>query len=356
MEFRILDILSRGIGNVLSINRIAKKVRSEYGSGDYKNIYVAINNMSKRNIVKLEQAGNASLVSINFENYMIIDLLSEMELRKKGVFLQNRTEMQILLLELDEYVYNLDMLQSVSIIEPERNAKLNKADFLVQLKKSDNHRMAYAAKTGIYKKLYGLQMIHDMRINVLVLEDGEFSGLVKANEANPVREMLHDKIVISGQQGFWASIRNEFIKGTKIKVKEGQTHPAKIPEDVLVYNLVRFGYTEFGPVVKEAEQVCIEYTIAAIIFQKDERRMDAIPVILAKNTKKTSYDLLLFISRKYGFAGKILGILKSLRNLVVHARMVVEEPIKLLEAIDTEEVKPDEKRMRDRLRLYHVTR
>ena len=355
IEFRILDVLSREIGNALSINKIAEKVKTMYGSGDYKNIYVAINNMNKDKIVTLERAGNTSIANINFENYMIIDLLSEMELRKKQDFLKNRQEMQMLMLELDTYIYNQDLIKSISMINPERNAKLNKAEFLVHLKTSNNRKMIYETKLGIYAILNHLQMIHTTRIDALVLEDNEISDLVKSNEANPIREMLYDKITIFSSQNFWLWMRNEITKGTKIKIEENQTHPAKISEEDLVYNLARFGYTEFGPKIKEGRQICIEYTIAAIMFRKDARRIDAIAIILAKNTKKTNYGLLLFISRKYEFAEKILGILKSLRNLVAHAKMIVEEPIRLFEAMNIEEIKADEKRIKERLKLYNVT-
>jgi len=355
VEFRILDVLTREIGNSLSINKIAEKVKTLYGSGDYKNIYVAINKMNKDKTIILEQAGNTSIASINFENYLIIDLLSEMELRKKRDFLKNRQEIQMFMLELDTYLYNQDLIQSISLITPERNAKLNKTEFLVHLKKSNNRKTVYETKMGIYAILNHLQMIHTIRIDALVLEDNEISDLVKSNEANPVREMFYDKITIFSSQNFWLWMRNEIIKGTKIKTEETSTHPAKISEEDLVYNLARFGYTEFGPKIKEGKQICIEYTIAALMSSKDARRIDAITIILAKNTKSTNYDLLLFISRKYEFAEKILGIMKSLRNLVVHTKMIVEEPIKLLEAMNIEEIKADEKRMKDRLKLYHVT-
>src|SRR6185437_12266779 len=100
--------------------------------------------------------------------------------------------------------------------------------------------------------------------------------------------------------------------------------------------------------IKEGKQICIEYTIAALMSSKDSRRMDAITVILAKNTKSTDYDLLLFISRKYEFAERILGIMKSLRNLVAQTKTMVEEPKKLPDGIEIEEIKADEKRMKER--------
>ncbi len=355
IEFRILDVLSREIGNTLSINKIAEKVKTLYGSGDYKNIHVAINHMSKDKIVTLEQAGNTSIANINFENYLIIDLLLEMELRKKRDFLKSRQEMQMLMLDLDTYLYDQDLIHSVSIANPGRNAKLNKIEFLVHLKKSDNGEMIYETKQGIYAVLNRLQMVHTMKIDVLVLEDNDISYLVKSNEANPVREMLYDKITIFNSQNFWLWMRKEIIKGMKIKIEESQTHPAKMSEEDLVYNLARFGYTEFGPTVKAGRQICIEYVIASIMSHKDARRIDAVAIILAKNTKVTNYDLLLFIALKYEFAGKMLGILKSLRNLVAHAKVAVVEPMRLLGAMNVQEIKADEKRMKDRLKLYHVT-
>ena len=352
-EFRILDILSREIGNALSISKITQKVRTVYRSGDYKNIHVAIKKMQKDKIVTLEQTGNTSIASINFENYLITDLLSVMELAKKQNFLKNRQEMQMIIQELDTYIYKQTLIQSISIINPERNTKLNKVEFLFHIKKSDK-KTTYETKNGIYTILNHLQMIHNIRIDSLVLEDEEFFDQAKSNEANPVREMFYDKITISNPQNFWLGVRNEIIKGSKIKIEENQTHPAKIPEEDLVYNLARFGYSEFGPKVKEGRQICVEYVIAAMFFHKDARRNDSIPVILAKNTKKTSYDMLLFVSRKYEFAQRLLGILKSMGNLVANTKTVVEEPISLLEAMNIEEIKVDSKRIKERLRLYNV--
>ena len=90
------------------------------------------------------------------------------------------------------------------------------------------------------------------------------------------------------------------------------------------------------------------------MFHDDARRIDAVPVIIAKNPK-ISYDLLLFLARKYGFGGKMLGILRTLRNLVVHGVKRVDEPIRLLEAMRTEEAKADAKSIKEKLRLYNVT-
>jgi hypothetical protein len=144
------------------------------------------------------------------------------------------------------------------------------------------------------------------------------------------------------------------LRGTKIIVEENETHPAKISGENLVFNLARFGYTEFGPKLEQGRPICMEYIISAIMFHKDARRMDAIPIILAKNSKKANYGLLLFLARKYDFEGKMLGILKALRNLVAHGMANIDEPIRLLEAMKIEEIKANTKSMKEKLRLYNV--
>ena len=86
-----------------------------------------------------------------------------------------------------------------------------------------------------------LQRMHNIKIDYLILDDEAFLGLLKSNESNPVREMLHNKIAILHPQGFWMSISREILRGTMIIAEEKETNPAKISEGDLVFNLTRFG-------------------------------------------------------------------------------------------------------------------
>ena len=166
--------------------------------------------------------------------------------------------------------------------------------------------------------------------------------------------MLHDKIAILHPQDFWLEVKNAAEKGIRISAISHEINPAKISEEDIVFNLARFGYKEIGSKVKSGKLFCIEYVISSIMFHDDARRMDAVPIIIAKNSK-TSYDLLLFLARKYGFGGKVLGILRTLRNLVAHGMETIDEPIRLLEAMRIEEVKANAKSIKEKLRLYNVT-
>jgi len=352
--YRILHILARNLGRPLSINELTGKIEETYGGAYYANINEKIHDLTKEGIITLSKAGRSSLVSINFNNYLIIDLLAEMELRRKQDFLQGKQEMQMLMMDIGTQLHSFLLIKSISLINPERNSKLNKAELLIHLRKTERKKME-ETKIGIHTIIDNLQKIHNIRIDYMLLEDKMFLNLLKSDEINPAREILSNKIVILNPQDFWIEIKKAGGEGIKIIAEESETNPAKISEEDQVFNLARFGYTEFGPKIKQGKLICIEYIINAIMFQNDARRMDAIPVILAKNSDKTNYDLLLFLTRKYDFGGKILGILRALRNLVVHGMTEINEPIRLLEAMKIEEAKVNEKSMKEKLRLYNVT-
>jgi len=352
--YRILNILSRNLGKPLSINEITCKIEEAYGGTYYANTNEKIHNLAKEGIIVLSKAGRSWLTSLNFNNYMIIDLLAEMELRRKQDFLQGKQEMQMLMIEINTQLHSILLIKSISLINPERNSKLNKAELLIHISRAKMEKME-ETKTSIHAIIESLQKIHNIRIDYMILEDKMLLNLLKSDEINPAREMLSNKIVIWNPQEFWMEIKKAGTEGIKIIAKEGETNPAKITDEDLIFNLARFGYTEFGPQIKLEKLVCIEYIITAIMFQKDARRTDAIPVILAKNLDKTNYDLLLFLSRKYGFSGRILGILRSLRKIIAREMTEINEPITLLETARIEEIKTDSKSMKEKLRLYNVT-
>lgn len=352
--YKILDTLARNLGRPMSIHEMTGKMEQTYGGVYYANIHEKIHEMAQENIIILSKSGRSSIVSLYFENYLLIDLLAEMELMRKQEFLRGKQEMQMLMMEIDTFLHNVPFIKSISLMNPERNTKLNKAELMFHLK-SPNRKSTEETKIQINTMMTNLQRMHNIRIVHLILDDEIFLDLLKSNESNTIREILRSKIAALYPQGFWMSIRGEILRGTMIIVEENEIHPSKITEEDLVFNLARFGYTEFGPKIKQGKPICIEYIISAIMFHNDARRMDAIPIILAKNSKKASYDLLLFLARRYDFEGKILGILKALRNLVAHGMANIDEPIRLLEAMSIEEIKANTKSMKEKLRLYNVT-
>ena len=353
-EFRILDVLSRRLGSPISINEITKSIDRIHSKAHYADTYGKIKELNREKIVSLTKSGRSSLASLDFSNNIIVDMLAEVELKRKRDFLKGKHGMQMLLLENSMRLRKIPLVSHVLLMYPSKNAKLNKAEMIVYLNESDDRKAIEEAKIEIHTVTEITQKKHNIRIDYLTLEEKSFLEMISSNEINPVREMVHDKIVISNPQDFWLAIKTANDKGFIISAIQDETSPPNIPEEDLVYNLVRFGYSEFGPTVRQGSPYCIEHIIAAIMFHGDARRIEAVPVIIAKNPQ-INYDLLLFLARKFGFAGNVLGMLRTLRNQVVHGMKSVDGPIRLLEAMKIEEMETDGKAVREKLKMYNVS-
>jgi hypothetical protein len=92
----------------------------------------------------------------------------------------------------------------------------------------------------------------------------------------------------------------------------------------------------------------VEYIITAIMTSNDARRINGIPVMLAKN--KAKYSLLIFLSLKHGLEGRLLGILRTLD--MIKPTRPNEMAIRILESLKAVEIQPDVKSIQENMRLY----
>ncbi|MCL5318825.1 MAG: hypothetical protein M1503_11280 [Thaumarchaeota archaeon] len=345
--FRILDTLSRALGRPLSINELNRKMQELHGTAYYANTYRKLQALAEQGSITLTKTGQSSLVTLNFGNYPLIDMLAEMELKRKQTFLEKQAELQMLFMEIETYCSQMSHMISVSATYPERNRKLNRAELLILLHPEGAH---YEQTLAIHKLMQTIQRMHTIRIDYMILSGVELTNLLASEEKNPLQEMLADEITILNPQGFWYEIKNARQQGIQIKASEKETNPAKIPERDIIHNLARFGYRELGPALEKGEDICIEYIITAILMKKDARRIAAIPIILAKN--RANYNLLTFLSQKYGVSGRLLGLLKAL-DKIRHTKET-EAAIKSLESMNVKEIEADEESIMKKMRLYNA--
>ncbi len=347
-KFRILETLAREIGNPMSISILAKKIRDNYGSGDYKNINKTIQNFSKKEIIKIEKTGNAIITKLNFENYLLVDLLAEIELVRKIKFLEKYTGFQIILSELNIHMKEFKELKSLLLLNPERNAKLNRMELLIIL----NHDEIENKTKKIIKIFDMLENKHNTRIDHLSLEDKTFLDYLTFQESNIVKQALKNKLVLFRPQTFWIEIKEAILDGRNIKSGEF-IKPTKISESDHIYNLGRFGYTEFGNEVRHGERIGIEFLITSILLkEKNIRHVEAIPIILAKNEEKINYEVLVFLSSKYGTIEKLFGILEAIN--AIKPMKKIGKAVKELANMKIIAVKANMENMEDKLRLYNV--
>jgi len=354
ITLRITDTLSRELGHSMSINELTKKMGQSYGTAYYANTYRNIRKMLADGTINIQKTGKSSLVALNFSNYFVTDLLTELELRRKQTFLEKRSGLTMLLGDIDERFKDSSFIKSMSLINPEKNIRLDRIELLVITQNSleDNLAIDYIPK--MYSTIQALQRKHNIRIDLLTLSKGEFLLLLKSNEINPLREMLSDKITFFQPQSFWLDIRdaiNSLEKRYYLRTKEYEINPSKISEDELIYNLTRFGYKEIGSQIKQGTNICIEYIITSILMKNEARRINAIPVILSKN--KVNYNLLVFLCQKYRVSDKLLGLLRTLSGIKPTEEIKLH--MKVLEALEIREIKADERSIREKMVLYNAT-
>jgi hypothetical protein len=349
--FRILDTLWKETGRLVSIHELTSKIEKAHGTAYYANIYQKTHALSKEGTITLTKAGRSSIANLNFSNYLLTDLLTELELRRKRDLLKQSKELLMLFKDTEERYENIRSIESVSAIDAERNLNLNRAEFLILLHGS-NSNILHREIIDIHAIARDLQALHNIKLDLLVLTTDAFLHFLTSDEINPLREMLSSKIAFHSPQNFWTHIAATLAKGYRIKLLETQTNPAKIPERDLIFNLARFGYKEIGLEIREGDKICIEYIIASMLMKEDARRIDAIPVLLAKND--ANYGLLIFLSQKYRLSTRLLGLLRALNKIDFTRK--TKSAIEILEILGTKEIAADEKRIEQKMRLYNAIR
>jgi hypothetical protein len=343
---RILETISSNIGDPLSINKLTERIKDTYGSAYYANIYQKLQDLKNEGILNLELIGRSSNIKLNFQNYLLIDTLAEMEIEKKRNFLTDRNDLFPLLTEMDKTLTDTCTIKSISSINPQKNIKLNKIELLFLLRDIPNY---HNETIELYKEMLKLQNKYNLKINNLIIDKHNFLELTTSSEINPLREALSEKIILFCPQAFWSEIK-EIAQKTDIRTIRPETKPANISDLDLTYNLNSFGYREYGLKMAQGKKFCIEYITTAILLKEDARLIEAIPIVLAKNSFKN--NILAFLSQKYDTSGKLLGLLKILQNM--KPTREINETIELLETLNAKEIPADEESIMQKLRLYNA--
>lgn len=353
--FKILDILASDLGLPTSIRALAERIQRKYGSGYYANVYKKLQQLTHENTVKIQVAGKTSLVDLNFSEYITVDLLSEMEIKKKLELLKGRPELEMLFLELDTYLRGFIFVRSISIINAEKNLKLNRVELLIVVRGHGTSLFPEESEVkSLHAMLQTLQSIHNLKLDYLVITDQKLiDSLATTHEVNPIREMMPNRTTaFYGPQNFWNTIRVGIDAGLQLRVLEGETVPAKIPEADLAFNLAKAGYKEMGATVVGGKNICAEYIVTAVMAQGNARRVEAVPVILAKQSDRVNYDILLFLAQKYKLSEMLLGLLKAYTEVVSDKR--AKDAVEIMDLLKIKEAPVDKKSILEKMKLYNA--
>jgi hypothetical protein len=329
---------------------LTERIREVYGTAYYANIYRGLHDLEKKRIVNLSRVGKSFVVELNFKNYLLVDFLAELELKKKIEFLGKRTHLQMLLEEMGDRFGDSGSVKSILSVDSERNLKLNRMEFLCLLRHLDEKSLVKGEAVDIYREFGRLQDKHNLRIDSLILDGSGFHELLKSDEVNPLKEILSRKMVFFCPQAFWSEIREVVEGGVEIRTEELGVRPDEISESDLISNLARFGYMEFGSKIRHGRRICLEYIVTSLLMQSDSRRVMAVPVIIAKN--KISSNVLVFLAQKFGVSGRLMGILRILAD--VKPAEEIMSAIGFFESLDVKEIETDRNRVLEQMRLYNA--
>jgi hypothetical protein len=343
---RILDTLSSSIGDSLSMNQLTERIKDAYGTAYYANIYQKLQDLKKEGLLTLDPIGRSSNVKLNFQNYLLIDALAEMEIEKKRNLLKKRTTLLPFLTEMEQAFKDTYAIKSISAINPAKNLKLNRIELLFLIAETPDYHTQTA---DLLKETQKLQNKHNLKIDSLILNKTDFRELTTSGETNPLREALNEKIIFFCPQAFWSQIK-EIAEKTEIKASKTETKPASLPDSDIAFNLNRFGYREIGRPIDQGRKICIEYITIALQLKDDARLQEAAQIILAKNSFK-SY-VLAFLSKKFDTAGKLLGMLKILNE--IKPTQEISQTIDLLNVLNTQEIPAEKESILQKLRLYNA--
>jgi hypothetical protein len=300
--FRILDALSRDFGRPASINGLVGKIRELGDSAYYKNIYEKVQDLGKEGVVRIERVGRNSQVRLDFGIYQLMDLLTEMELMKKRRALEEARRLNGILPGVEGMLRRFEGIKSASMINPSKTLSLNRLEILIIFREGSMKEDLGKEMLQAHGAINEMQDKMNIRMDMLPLGENEFLGLLEAEDYNPLREMVSSQIAFLYPQNFW-SLAGKAAKGA-ISQERGII-AGKISENDMTYNMERFGYREMGTEAVKGTRICLECTAISMLMSRNARRIGAVPILLAKNTP--NYNLLIFLSRKYGAEGNDKG-------------------------------------------------
>lgn len=347
--FRILETLTANLGHELSIKSLTESIERFHGTAHYSNIYEKLQQIAKDKMITLDKAGNSYRVSLNFYDYWIVDLLTQMEIMKKQKMLADTPRLLLVLSEVETTLKTIPNLSSISAIKPLKNEAVNRLELLVILK--EDKRFVERTKLADYA-ISLMRRTAGTKIDSLILTESEFTDMLSHKEQNPAKEMIGDKLTFFGAQNFWSMIKSVIEKGIGVRAELQETIPARMHRKDLVYNMARFGYRELGRTIEQGVDFCVEYVVAAMLAKEDARLIEAVPVILAK--QKVNYSMLFFIAQKFRLLDSLLGILKTFKEILPQKSNEVDYVIEAMKEMDVNEAAVNKNSIKEKLRLYHA--
>ncbi len=352
--FKILETLSENIGHEMSIKQLTEEIQRVHGSAHYANIYDKVQQMSKDKMISLGKAGNTYRISLNFYDYWIVDILTQMEIIKKQKMLGAYPRILQLLSNVENIAAAMPSISSISAIRPIKYEAVNRLELLVLIRDGIPSDAEEASRISVDYSVRLMQHGGGTKIDSLVLRESEIGPMLSTKEKTPAKEMIGDKLVFVGAQNFWRIIKDAIEEGLWVRAESQETIPSKTNDLVLGHNMARLGYKEMGRTVKPGEDYCVEFVVAAMMARGQARLVEAVPVILSN--WKPNYNVLFFLAKKFRLLEMFMAVLEAVSIVLPQHKRNALDLIRVLKDMQIEPAMTlNANSIGEKIRLYRQT-
>ena len=191
-EIIIIKYLIENKEKELNINLISKNL-----SIDYKNLYLSIKKLEKKEIIKIENFGKSKRIKLNLE---INPTIFEAEDLRKNELLKNKN-LFVMLNEIKNNLYsNFFILLLYGSYAKNKQTKKSDIDliFIVPNKNDENFDIEIKK---IIKSI-------PLPIHYLVFSENQFLEMLNNNELNVGKEAFNNNIILHGIENYYNLLKN----------------------------------------------------------------------------------------------------------------------------------------------------
>lgn len=348
---RVLDTLSRRIGESESIRSLADQVEEHHGTGHYPNVHEQLDRLQEEGIVRFEKAGRSKIPHLRFDRVGFPDTMATLELWRKDKLLKDRPAAAQALIHLEANLANDEHVLSISLAEPHRNLKLRRLEPLVLLRsrrrgevRSDEREV----ELELTEQLANLEEDTSLRIDPWILPAQRYGEWLRAPEASPAPRILRSEICLWHPQAFWRSIAESLPHGEGL-APETPARVASLDDAGLAWNLTRWGYEERGRELDDGgPALCPETVTIGALAKEIPRWIGAAGVVLTKADIQPA--LLAYLAKAEEQGDQLAGILEIL--LEREPTQALQHTLDLLNALGIESTTIEQDMVLDAVELY----
>lgn len=323
-QLKIYSSLTRNIDSHFTINGLTKHIKKCYDKGHYPNIHKKIKELDEQEEIDLIKIGRSYIIRLNFSNDILLDQLSEVELNNKERISREDPILKDIILKIESnFIDDYFFLDSISLVEPEKNIRLKRLEILMIFKdpKLPKEKLTEFEKIkfellrneirAAYLDLLRIEKNLNIKIDPLFIESKDLDRYFDDDLFSCYKDQILKKITILYPQNYWWRFKENYLKHN-ISWSENECSLKDISNDDINFNLSRFGYYEIGEEIRSDTKIPIELIITRIFINDRARQINSIPLIIKKQFDQSPINMksLFFLCKKFEQMEKLLGILE----------------------------------------------